>query len=121
MKRFACVIALIVGGAALTAPAVAAPVTYSNEALFRAAAGSTRTYGFETHGLIEEHDYYVDESPPVTSFTAAQLDDSFDLAYTGLDGFSLWGNAASPGVADGTHDVFTHSGAPPLPSQRITR
>lgn len=113
MKRLVYVIALMVCGVVLAAPVVAAAVTYSDEALFRAAAGSTGTYGFETHSLIEEHDYYLDESPPVTSFTAAQLDNSFDLAYTNLNSFKLWDDAGSPGVADGAHFVSTHSVAPP--------
>jgi hypothetical protein len=112
MKRFVYSIALLVGGVALTAPAVAVATVYNDESLFRAAAGPTRTYGFETHSLTDGHDYYLDD-PPVTSFTATQLDNSFDLAYGHLNSFSLVDNSTSPGVADGTHCVFTHSMAPP--------
>lgn len=94
-------------GMALSGVVAAAPVIYGDEATFRAAAGSTATYGFETHSVTEG----TDLASPVL---ASDLDNSFQLAYTNLNAFQIIDNGADPGVADGTHFLFTHSqaGAP---------
>jgi hypothetical protein len=94
-------------GMALSGVVAAAPVVYSDEATFRAAAGSTTTYGFETHSVVEA----TNLASPVL---ASDLDNSFQLAYANLNGFQIIDDGAEPGLADGTHSLFTHSmaGAP---------
>lgn len=103
MKRSHAVTAIL-SGMSIVLPAAAAPITYSNEAAFRAAAGPTTTYGFEVHNLAES----TELSSPIA---AGDLDNSFDLAYTNLNSFQIIDNAAAAGVADGTHYLFTHSQA----------
>ncbi len=102
MKRFFCAIATIIGGITLSIPIAAAPITYNDEATFRAAAGLTTTYGFETHGVTEG----IDLASPLL---ANQLDNNFDLAYANLNAFQIVDNGSAQGVADGTHYLFTHS------------
>jgi hypothetical protein len=92
-------IACAVAGSTLAA---AAPTVYNNEAAFRAAAGATTTYGFESHGVAENVDL-------LSPLAAAQLENHFDLAYTNLNAFQIVDSAAAPGVSDGTHYLFTHS------------
>lgn len=104
MMRFIYGIATIVGGIALNAPSAAAPIIYNDEAAFRAAAGPTTTYGFETHGVVEGAELAFD-SP----ISAAQLDNNFDLAHTNFNGLKIIDDGAAPGVAGGTHYLFTHS------------
>lgn len=95
------VITLIITLVTISMTANAATI-YNDEAVFRAAAGPTTTYGFETHGVTEGT--YL-PSP----LSASQLDNNFDLAYTNLNAFEIIDNGAAPGVADGTHYLFTHS------------
>ena len=85
-----------------TTAAMAATTTYSDEAVFRAAAGSTITYGFETHGVAESAEL-------ASPLSAGDLDGNFALAYTNLNSFQIIDNGAAQGVADGTHYLFTHS------------
>jgi len=107
MKRFLCVIAVIVGGVALSAPVAAAPIIFNDEAAFRVAAARApapvTTYGFETHGLVEGAELAF--SSPLA---ASQLDNRFGLAYTNLNGVSI-DNTGPPGAADGTRSLFTNS------------
>jgi len=104
MKHFPYTIAIIIGGVSLSTTAAAFPVVYSDEAVFRAAAGPSTTYGFETHGVVEGAELAF--SSPLS---ASQLDNNFDLAYTNFNGFSVFDNGAAQGVADGIHYLFTHS------------
>lgn len=104
MKRLTCGAVAFLSGMALGGVVAAAPVVYSDEATFRAAAGSTTTYGFETHSVTEGADL-------VSPVLASDLDNSFQLAYTNLNAFQIIDNGADPGVADGTHYLFTHSQA----------
>lgn len=82
--------------------ATAAPTVYNDEAAFRAAVGSVTAYGFEVHGLAEG----VELASPLS---AGDLDNSFDLAFTGLNSFQIDNSAGSPGLADGTRCIFSHS------------
>jgi hypothetical protein len=94
--------AAVVCGLAISSQVAAVPITYTDKTTFLTAAGSTTTYGFETHGVTEG----VDLPSPLS---ASQLDNNFDLAYTNLNAFSIVDDAAGPGVVDGTHYLFTHS------------
>lgn len=85
-------------------PAQAAPTVFNDEAAFRAAAGPVTTYGFESHTLAESTDL-------ASPLLAGQLDNSFGLAYSGLNAFQIVDDAADPNVVDGTHFLFTHSSA----------
>lgn len=104
MKHFHS-IAAIIAIATIGTPAAAAPITYNDKAIFLGAAGSTKTYGFETHGLAEG----VELASPLP---AGSLDNNFDLAVTNLNSFKIVNNAADPGVVDGTRSLFTHSVLP---------
>lgn len=104
MKHWYRATAMVLAILAVGTAALAVPVVYNDEAAFRAAAGTVTTYGFETHGLVEDTDY--SGSSPIL---ASDLDGHFDLAFTGLNLFEIFENASDPGVADGTHTVFTHS------------
>jgi len=104
MKRWYCTTAMAVAVLAISTAALAVPVVYNDEAAFRAAAGTVTTYGFEVHGLVVGTDY--SGSSPIL---ASNLSGHFDLAFTGLNWFEIVDNATDPGVADGTHTVFTHS------------
>lgn len=104
MKRFFYLAAPILGGVLTATSIIAAPIVFNDEAAFRAAAGASTTYGFETHGVVEG-----DELAFSSPLTASQLDNNFDLAYNNFNGFQIIDNATAPGVADGTHYLFTHS------------
>jgi len=104
MKRWFYSAVVVVAVLSFGTAALSVPVVYDDEVLFRADAGSATTYGFEVHGLIEDTDY--SGSSPIL---ASDLDNHFDLAFTGLNLFEIFDNAASPGIADGTHAIFTHS------------
>ncbi|MBN1930166.1 MAG: PEP-CTERM sorting domain-containing protein [Desulfobacterales bacterium] len=100
---------IFVVGFSVTATAI--PVTYNDEVSFRTAAAPTTTYGFEIYGFAESG------TPPHTAdltspLSASDLDNNFNLAYTNLNAFSIWDDATSPGVTEGTHDLFTHSTYP---------
>jgi hypothetical protein len=104
--RFAIGTAPVTALVTLTLSAAhAAPVIYNNEATFRAAAGLTTTYSFETHG-VEENVEHLD-----APFTAVELDSHFELAQTNLNSFKIIDDAGDPGAVDGTHFLFTHSRA----------
>lgn len=83
-------------------PARSAATVFLDEAAFRAAAGPVTTYGFEIHTLAESTNL-------ASPLLAGQLDNSFGLAYTGLNLFEIVDDAADPNVVDGTHFLFTHS------------
>jgi len=102
----------ILAAATIATPADAAPITYDDKAIFLAAAGSSTTYGFETHGLAEG----VELTSPLA---ASSLDNNFDLAATNLNAFQIIENASSPGIVDGTHVLFTHS-VYPAPNYTLT-
>jgi hypothetical protein len=104
MKRLNMTTALTIALLAISVAALSEPVVYNDEAAFRTAAGTVSTYGFEVHGLVEGTDY--SGSSPIL---ATDLNGHFDLAFTGLNWFEIVDDAADPGVADGTHTVFTHS------------
>jgi hypothetical protein len=84
--------------------AQSAAIVFNDEAAFRAAAGAVTTYSFETHGVVES----THLASPVS---AVQLDNSFNIGYTGLNLFEIVDAAADPGAVDGTHFLFTHSQA----------
>lgn len=102
MERRVQMSGAVLAGMLWAAQAAAVPIVYNDEAAFRAAAGSSTTYSFETHGVTES----TDLASPVT---AAQLDNHFDLAHTGFNLFEIVDDGADPGATDGTHFVFTHS------------
>lgn len=85
-------------------PVQAAATVFNDEAAFRAASGPVTTYGFEIHTLAESTNL-------ASPLLAVQLDNSFGLAYSGLNAFQIVDNAADPNVVDGTHFLFTHSSA----------
>jgi PEP-CTERM motif len=93
-------------------PAQAAATVFNDEAAFRAAAGPITTYGFETHTLAHSTDL-------ASPLLAGQLDNSFGLAYSGLNAFQIVDDAADPNVVDGTHFLFTHSSAA-VPNYTLT-
>lgn len=104
MKRPAWRYGALLLGMAMSGIATSAPVIYTDEAAFRAAAGSTTTYGFETHGVTEG----TDLASPVP---AASLDSAFQLSHTGLNLVEIVEGAGSPNAVEGTHFLFTHSSA----------
>lgn len=95
---------LVVGFMWAAQSAQSAAIVFNDEAAFRAAAGTVRTYSFETHSVAES----ANLASPVL---AAQLDNSFAVGYTGLNLFEIVDDAADPGAVDGTHFLFTHSQA----------
>jgi hypothetical protein len=112
MKHFHSIAAIIVI-ATIGTPAAAAPITYNDKAIFLGAAGSSTIYGFEAHNLGEGVEL-------VSPLSAGNLDNNFDLAVTNLNSLKIINNVADPGVVDGTHSLFTHSYAPPVPNYTLT-
>lgn len=104
MNKQSSTVALLICGLTLSVSALAVPVTYNDKAVFLAAAGSSTTYGFETHGLSESTEL-------ASPLSASQLDNNFDLAYTNLNSFQIIDNAAAAGVVNGSRYLFTHSSA----------
>jgi hypothetical protein len=104
LNRTSLLVALAWAAVCVTGSAIAGPTIYNDEAAFRAAAGTVSTYGFEVHGLAES----TDIPSPVA---AANLDNAFELAHTGLNAFQIVDNAGSSFGAEGTHFLFTHSQA----------
>jgi hypothetical protein len=77
---------------------------YTSEVEFRAAAGPTLTYGFETHGLSEDVNDLVPSPVPASDFAG-----NFGIAYTNLNGFNVAYQPGGSCNADGDRSLFTHS------------